>query len=164
MSHRSPSHVSRRLSQAGYTLPEVIIALAAFALMMTGLFASFAYGFANLKATREDLRATQILTGKLEAIRLCNWSQLLSNCPSSFTDYYDPLAGSANRGEVYRGSLSIVLPTNISNSISYRDKMRLVTISVSWDSTARGTTVTHTRQMQTYSALFGIQNYIWGAP
>lgn len=163
MSYQSPSHISRRLSQAGYTLPEVIIAVAAFALMMTGLFASFAYGFANLKATREDLRATQILTGKVEAIRLCNWSQL-SNCPPSFTDYYDPLAGSASKGEVYRGSLSIVIPTNMSNAISYRDKMRLVTISVSWNSSAHGNTVTHTRQMQTYSSFFGIQNYIWGAP
>jgi prepilin-type N-terminal cleavage/methylation domain-containing protein len=150
-------------STRAYTLPEVMISVAIFAIMMGSLFAGFSYGFASIKATREDLRATQILTGKVEAIRLCTWGQL-SNCPSSFVDYYDPQAAAGGRGTVYSGTIGITLPTNISNSISYRDKMRLVNVSISWTNSSRGNAPLHRRNVQTLSALNGMQNYIWGIP
>jgi prepilin-type N-terminal cleavage/methylation domain-containing protein len=159
--HRKPRLQNLSHSTRAYTLPEVMMSVAIFAIMMSSLFAGFSYGFANIKATREDLRATQILTGKMEALRLCTWNQL-SNCPSSFVEYYDPLAGTTNNGAVYSGTIITAVPTNIDNSISYRDKMRLITITVSWTTSTRGSAITHSRQMQTYSAFYGLQNYIWG--
>ena len=155
----SPQNIPR--SRHAYSLPEVLVSVAIFGIMVSSLFAGFSYGFANVKATREDLRATQILTGKMEAIRLCTWSQL-SNCPSSFSDCYDPLAATGSKGAVYTGTIVIITPTNISNSVSYRDKMRLVTVSISWTGSTGGNPVTHSRQMQTFSAFDGMQNYIWG--
>ena len=48
-------------SQAAYTLAEVIISVFLLATMAVSLFSALSYGFSNVQADREDLRATQIL-------------------------------------------------------------------------------------------------------
>ncbi len=160
---RHPAQKSRGSIRA-YTLPEVIISVAIFATMVGSLFAGFACGFSNIKSTRENLRATQILTGKLEAIRLCTWSQL-SNCPASFVEYYDPVGmTNSTQGTVYTGAININAATNIGNgnAVKYKDDIRLVTVSVAWTSSSGRQTLSHSRMVQTFSARNGMQNYTWG--
>lgn len=66
-----------------FTLVETLVAMAILTMMALSLYAGLSSGFLILKTTREELRATQVLAQKMEAIRLCTWSQL-SNCPTSF--------------------------------------------------------------------------------
>ena len=147
--------------KAGYTLAEVMVATAITATMVVSLFAGLSFGFARIETTREDLRATQILAQKLEAIRLCTWTEL-SNCPTAFQENYNPLGTTnSSTGVTYYGTMAITIPTNIPNSVSYKNDMRLITVTLTWTNES-GSSVVHTRQMQTEAASHGIHNYIWG--
>ena len=145
------------------TLVEVLMSGGILAIMATSLCAAFISGFASIKTTREELRATQIMTQKLEAIRLCTWAQL-SNCPTSFQEYYDPLGiPNSTAGTLYEGTFSTTgVATNIPSSVSYKDRLHLITLTVTWTNYINNSPIIHTRQMQTLSAYNGLQNYIWG--
>jgi len=146
-----------------YTLVEVLWAIAIASIAAAVLFVGFDNGFAILRTTREDLRATQILMQKTEAIRLMTWKQL-SNCPTRFQEYYNPSGVSSNAGgTLYFGTISpLGAATNIPNTVSYRGDLRLVTVTVLWTNYIGSNTVPHFRQMQTLSALSGMQNYLYG--
>jgi prepilin-type N-terminal cleavage/methylation domain-containing protein len=152
-----------RRQRAGFTLAEIMVSVAILAVMVVTVFSGFTLGWAVIRTSREDLRATQILTQKIESIRLLTWDEL-SLCPTSFAEVYNPSSQSTNgSGTVYNGSITIGPPTNIPNSVSYRDQVKLITVSVTWTSYGSGgVPVAHSRQMQTLSALNGMQNYIWG--
>jgi len=124
-------------------------------------YAALASGFALVQTTRDDLRATQVLMQKVEAVRLCTWTEL-SNF--SFQEAYDPL-GATNQsgGTQFLGTVVTNLSSVIPNSSSYAGNMRLVTVTVSWTNYHGTTPIAHTRQMQTQVARYGLQNYIWGA-
>lgn len=146
---------------AGYTLVEVLCAVLIAAIAATVLFVGFDNGFAILRTTREDLRATQILMQKTEAIRLCTWQQL-SNCPTTFKESYYP-TGTTNAGTLYWGTLSTTaVATNVPDSASYKGNLHLITIKLAWTNYVGSKLVSHTRQMQTLSAKYGMQNYLFG--
>lgn len=129
------------------------------ATMFASIYAGLAWGFANVQANRANLRATQILLRKAEAIRLCPFDQITSSTynPPTFTEYFDPKDQSAGGGGiVYSGSFSASVPPVGSIPDSYRANMLLVTIGVSWTS---GRTP-HSRSLQTYVARKGIQDYV----
>src|SRR5512133_17045 len=87
-----------------YTVPEVLIASLTLAIVASAFYAALSSGFLVTQSAREDLRATQILTQKLEGLRLCTWSEL---CAYTFQESYDPLA-TTNRanGVVYSGTVT----------------------------------------------------------
>lgn len=144
-------------------MAEVVIGVAILAIMVVTVFSGYTMGWALIHTARDDLRATQILTQKIESIRLLTWSQLTNDCPNAFIDYYNPSGASSNAlGTVYYGTISVTPPTNILWFVSYRKQVRLVTVGVSWTNLYGQTPVAHHRQMQTLSALNGMQNYIWG--
>lgn len=147
--------------QAGYTLVEVLCSVLIVAVVVSVLFYGFDNGFAILRTTREDLRATQILMQKTEAIRLMTWKQL-SNCPTAFQEYYYPSGTASNApGSLYWGTISATAPaTNIPDSVAYKGALHLVTITLVWTNYAGSRSVSHSRQMQTLSALSGMQNYL----
>jgi len=145
-----------------WTLPEVIVTVAVLAIVLVSLFAGFSYGFSVIRATREDLRATQILTQKIEAIRLCTWVQLTTQCPATFQDTY-VTAGGTNSGLIYYGTISQATNPNLPSG--YQDQVKLITVSVTWKTPGTGPddpSITHTRSMQTQSAMYGLQNYLFG--
>jgi prepilin-type N-terminal cleavage/methylation domain-containing protein len=146
----------------GYTLVEVIMGVAIMAVVLAALFGGLISGFAIINTSRQDLRATQILTQKTEAIRLCTWSQLAS-LPASFQEYYYP-PGTTNgtAGILYYGKIAIGTPTMIPNTVSYQSNIDQVTISVVWTNFLEGHPVVHSRQIQTLVSLNGIQNYVYG--
>ncbi len=147
----------------GATLVEILVAVAVLAIMMVIFFAGITGGYAIINTFRQDLRATQILTQKTEAIRLCTWSQL-NSLPQSFTDYYYSL-GTTNStaNTTYKGTISVGAATNIPNTVSYYANVKLVTVSVVWTNNFGGHPVVHNRQMQTVAAYYGLVNYIYGA-
>jgi len=157
------SEAARRKRQDAHSLVEVAIASVLISVMVISLYGAFASGFATIQASREELRATQILQQQLEAVRLCSWSQL-SNCPIRFVDYYNPYATNvSNKGLAYGGVIGVSPATNLPASALYSSNMVLITVSVSWTNFNGARATTQTRQMQTQAALYGLQNYIWGA-
>jgi hypothetical protein len=146
--------------QAAFTVAEVAVAVFVLGTIGGGFCLALTSGFSMLQTTREDLRATQILMQKIEAVRLCTWSQL-SNF--SFSESYDPLNGTNQAaGAVYFGNVSIGPATSIPNTASYAPNVCQVTVNLNWTNYSKGTAIPHTRQMQTQVARYGLQNYVWG--
>jgi prepilin-type N-terminal cleavage/methylation domain-containing protein len=152
----------KRGATAAFTLLEVMAALAIGLIMISVLFVGIQQGTFVLSNSREDLRATQVLLQKAEAIRLLTWPEL-SNCPTSFQTAYYPNGATNTPGIVYYGSLSALdTPTNIPSSVSYQTNVHLITVTITWTNSISGTSVPHTRTLMTYSALNGMQNYLYG--
>ncbi len=130
---------------------------------IAALFSAFSNGYAILRLTRDDLRATQILTQKTEAIRLLTWKEL-SNCPTSFQDYFYPpgLTNGTQGTTFYETITPFGDPTNIPTSASYRANIHLITINVAWTNIINQKAVPHLRQTQTMLANDGMQTYIYG--
>lgn len=150
----------------GFTLVEVMASIAVAAIMVSVLFAGFSQGYSILRNTSDDLRATQILMQKTEAFRLFTWQQL-SNCPTTFTEYYNPVGVTNDKaGTIYYGTIDPTgVATNIpNNSVTalYKANIHLITITVNWTNTFSGKQVAHSRQMLTLNAIGGMQNYLFG--
>jgi|ERR1041385_3459441 hypothetical protein len=159
---------------SGFSLIETTVALGVVGLMTVFLYAGFSCGFGMLGMAQEDLRATQILMQQAEAIRLCRWSSL-TNCPISFPTRYDPNSGPASNssgvanrdasraGTVYTCTITTNAASGVPDSAAYKTNMCQVTVTIYWTNYIGKQTVVRSRQMRTYVARYGIQNYIWGA-
>lgn len=155
---------TRQRKANGFTLVEVVCAIAIAAICVSVLFTGFDAGYAILRMTRDDLRATQILLQKTEAIRLFTWQQL-SNAPTSFQEYYYPNGVTNNtQGTLFYGTLNATeSPTSIiPSSIGYVTNIHLVTITVNWTNVFLNGNVPHSRTMQTLNAIQGMQLYLFG--
>ena len=156
----SGNHVS---GCRGYTLVEVLVSTALLGMMMAIFFTGIAGGYAIIDTFRQDLRATQILTQKTEAVRLCTWDQL-NSLPDSFKDYYYSLgATNSTANTVYVGTIDVGSATNVPSSASYQNNIKLVTISIVWTNRFGSQRVVHNRQVQTLVAYYGLVNYIYGS-
>ena len=147
-----------------YTLAEVLISMFVVALMLTSLYAGFSSGFSLVKLARENLRATQILVQKTEAVRIFRWSQVTNSAylPLTFIDYYNPSGTNNNTyGALYQGSVSVAAPSGM--PADYQDRMRAITVTLFWTNTISGSSnvIVRSRQMQTYVARYGMQDYIY---
>jgi len=150
--------IRRRASrrwQAGFSLTEVTVSLGIIGTCVAALFSGFTTGFFTIKMSQENLRATQILLQKAEAIRLQSWDQITNptNIPTTFVDSYDPNSQSSP-GAQYNGTILI---TNCPISSSYSNSMRMVTISVNWQTGS----IDRNRSYTTYVARNGLQVYIY---
>ena len=156
---------NKKRRQQAWSLAEVMISVVILAIVFVSLFVAFSYGFTVIRTTREDLRATQILTQKIEAIRLCTWAQL-ATMPTTFTDTYATIGTTNSSSLIYTGSISQGQNGSLPNGSSgYRDQVKLITVTVTWKTpgiSRNDPAVTHTRSMQTQSAMYGLQNYLFG--
>jgi Tfp pilus assembly protein PilV len=146
-----------------FTLAEVLIAGALVTVIAATLFGAFSMGFTVIQISRDDLRATQIMMQKMEAIRLFTWSQVLNTnyLKPVFQEYYDP-AGvtSGSQGSVYTGFVTATVPTNVASA--YETNMRTITVTLYWTNYNGRKPIIHSRQMQSNVAKNGMQNYVWG--
>jgi type II secretory pathway pseudopilin PulG len=152
--------------RAAYTLVEVMISIFVLSLMTVSLYAGFFSGFEVVRLSRENLRATQILLQKLEAVRLYNWSEINSTnyLKPTFTDYYNPMG--ITNGSVAATYSGFITLSSLSNVVpgDYQNKMVGVTAKVFWTNYVQkpnATALVRSRQMQTYVARYGMQNYIY---
>jgi len=146
-------------AQRAFTITEVLVAVFILGIACISLYAGFATGFLLVDSTRQELRATQILTQKAEALRLCSWSSL-TNFPLSFSESYDPT--STNGGILYVGTVTTNVASVIPNSAAYQSNMCVATINLYWTNYSGTRMFVHNRTSQTLIARYGIQNYIWG--
>lgn len=134
-------------------MTEVMVGVLFTGTAIVALYLAFSSGFQFVQLARENLRAGQILTEKLETIRLYTWDQINTAgfIPTNFTaTFYPP--SQTNSGIVYTGAVTVV---SSSLSESYNTDMRRVDVSVSWLS---GKSL-RTRSMTTMISQYGIQNY-----
>ena len=144
---------------SGFTLVESAVALTIGAIMLTSLYGCFASGFATVKASRENTRATQILLTRMEAIRLCTFDQLTNSVynPRTFTESFDPKDDATRSGgTVYSGTFATSVPAVGTLPDSYRTNMMLVSVTLNWTSGQ----MQHARTMQTYAARDGMAGYV----
>jgi prepilin-type N-terminal cleavage/methylation domain-containing protein len=152
-------HGASSAQQRAFTIAEVMVAVFILGIACISLYAGFASGFMLVDSTRQELRATQILTQKAEVLRLCSWSSL-TNFPLSFSESYDPTSTKA--GVLYVGTVTTDVATVIPGSASYRSNMCTATINLYWTNYMGTQKIVHSRTSQTLIARYGIQNYIWG--
>jgi len=128
-------------------------------IVVVSLFTGVSSGFGLVKLAREDLRATQIMLQRLETLRLYTWSQFTNAAyfsTNNSVEYYDPAGQpTGSGGTVYTVSTAITTNTP---AASYGPDMRQVTVEVSWMSGK----INRKREMSTYVARYGAQNYIYG--
>ena len=137
----------------GFTLIEVIFAVAIVGVLVISLYGSLATSVALVRSCQENERVTQILSEKMDTVRLYNWTQMTNGFVlTNFILGINPLdSGSL---PYYTGRISIV---NAPISESYSSNLLQVTISVDWVS---GGTRPQSRMMNTYVAKYGLQSYI----
>jgi prepilin-type N-terminal cleavage/methylation domain-containing protein len=151
----------------GFSLLEVLVAIAISAIIFAALYRGISATFGMLQTVRENLRATQIMVSRLEGVRLCAWDngQLFSTniVPRTFSDSFYPsgMGGSTNNGATYVGTMTVQQNPSMSPSSSYATNMALVTVTISWTNSNGGQPLAHTRSMSTYVAKYGIQNYVY---
>jgi hypothetical protein len=131
-------------------LTDAVMAIAVLGVVLTSFFACFAFAFGVVKSSRDELRATQILQEKMEAIRLYSWTQLNQNnfVPKTFKE---PLK--TNGPAFFYGTIVI---TNAPLSQVYSTNLRHVIVTLTW------TNENHTwsRSNSTFVSRHGIQNYV----
>ena len=128
--------------------------------MLPTLFAGLASGFSMVQSSREDLRATQILVQRMEAIRLSPYTALSNPAayPTNVSEYYSP-CGQTNGSGGTTYNVSYNWTTGLSSlPPSYRSNLVLVTVTATWNSGKRQ----QSRSMQSYVARYGIQRYVSG--
>ncbi len=159
MKMRLTKKATPRLNQIAFTLVEAMIATALLAILGISLYGGMSSGFALTQASRENLRATQILVERMEGIRLYNWNQVVySNwIPSQFTESYYPLTKAGeSAGITYTGTMSLAscpLPGE------YAQWLRTLTITLNWTSGG----VPRARTLTTFVARDGVQNYVYNS-
>jgi prepilin-type N-terminal cleavage/methylation domain-containing protein len=139
-----------------FTLIEVMIAFLLIGGMALSLYVGMGQGFGVIQLARENLRATQILQEKMEAIRLISWTQLNTSgfVPRNFTAPFYATEQDATDGLIYSGQVII---TDFPFTESYSSDLRMVVAEVTWMS---GNVPRH-RSMRTLVSEYGLQNYIY---
>lgn len=143
-----------------FTLPEVLVSVGIVGTMFVSLYAGVSQGFAIVSASRENLRATQIMLEKLEVMRLYTWDQFNEPgfVPTNFTDKLVPTttAGGTNSGggTTFYGNIAISDPPGATN---YTAGLKQVVITLNWTNG----TLARSRQMRTYVGQNGLQQYVY---
>ena len=155
-----------RVATTAYSLMEVMVAVLLIGVAFVSLYAGFSSGFAVVQLARENLRATQIIVKRMENIRLYRWQQITNKSPvfipRNFTTCYDPdEQATGGGGTRYSGTFTFSNPP-VEIPAEYRGNMLLMTVTVYWtNSFGKTNQVVRSRQMQTYVARYGMQNYVY---
>ena len=138
---------------------EVMVSVAVIGDLLVSLYAGITFGFSQIQISREEERATQILAEKMEIVRLLSWDQVVNlpgYVPTNFSASYS-VANPSNAPAsslIYTGT---VVVTNAPVSENYSNDLRMMVLSLSWQS--RG--LTHRRTMSTMVSRYGLQNYVY---
>lgn len=135
-----------------------MVGIAVTAVMGIALYAGIGVAFSQLRLSRENLRATQILEGKMEIVREYNWDQVANYSgfiPATFTEpFYANNPTNASGNFTYVGTVTV---TNAPVTESYSNDLKMVKIKLTWIS--RG--ITHKRQAFTFVSQYGLQRYVY---
>src|ERR1051325_1656119 len=138
-----------------FTLVEVMLAVVIVGVEFVSLYVAISQGFAVVRSTRENLRATQIMQEQVEILRVLNWDQITTNAsPWNFSASFYP-AGGTNQGLIYSGTVTL---TNAPGPDAYSSDMRLAIVSLSWTN-GENTHAVRNRELRTLVSRYGLHNY-----
>lgn len=123
--------------------------------LVIALYAAIGSSVSWVRNCQENERVTQILTEKLDTIRLYNWDQITGTgfIPTNFVVGVEPLV--TNSTPYYTGRISVaVAPSPLDTQ--YQSNLLQVTVTVDWTAGQRP----QSRSMSTYVAKYGLQSYI----
>ena len=174
-----PGTTPRR--RAGFTLVEVVMGLALIGVCVGGVASGIMFGLKRAKNAQEELRATQIIAEKFEALRLYTWDQLKYAAdfddPEDAADAFDPddphstgdeptdfvtpstftvpfTVGATNTGDlVYSGAFDASMAAV---SETYSNDLIQVTVSLTWPRHG----ATQSCSATTFFSRYGLQNNI----
>jgi type II secretory pathway pseudopilin PulG len=144
--------------EKGYTLVEAVFSFGIFGIVFIALLAGLTWNLSSVKSARETARATQIVTEKLDTIRLYSWDQI--NTPGFIEpQFYVPLYCTNSRSGQGLGVVctGVVTMATAPLTESYRSNMLLIIVDLYWPSTPA---IRHT-QMSTFVSKYGLQGYIY---
>jgi prepilin-type N-terminal cleavage/methylation domain-containing protein len=159
LTQKRDAQVTGQSRQEAFTLIEVVVSVAVLGILLVSLYGGLTFGFSQIQVTREEERATQILSEKMEIARLISWDQLVNlpgYIPTNFTASYS-IANPTNipaGSLIYSGTVTI---TNAPVSENYSNDLKMLVISLAWQS--RG--INHRRAMTTFVSRYGLQNYVY---
>jgi prepilin-type N-terminal cleavage/methylation domain-containing protein len=136
-----------------FSLIEVLFSVVIVGVLVVALYSALASAIPMVRSCQENETVTQILSEKLDTIRLYNWTQINDNrfLPTNFVAGKDPL--NTNSTAYYKGTISIV---EAPISEGYRSNLLQVTVKVDWLSGWRP----QSQSMVTYVSKYGLQTYI----
>jgi prepilin-type N-terminal cleavage/methylation domain-containing protein len=142
-------------SRAAFTLVEVMFAMVIIGFLVVSLYAAIATSASWVRACQENEAVTQILSERLDTIRLYNWDQVTNRSfvQTNFVVGIDPIR--TNSRAYYTGRVDIVHPAPIAES-AYRTNIVQVTVTVNWISGSRP----QTRTMTSFVTQYGIQSFV----
>ena len=143
----------------GFSIAEAVVGMGVVGIVCVALYSGLNGGIGTVRMNRENERATQIMTEKLDTIRLYAWDKVTTAgyIPTTFTKPFNavpPGTFNASPGTIYTGSVDI---TTIELPIAYKPNVRQVTVTLNWTSGS----VARQRSMTTLVAKNGMQNYIY---
>jgi len=146
-------------NEHAFTLVEAMIGVSVMGIALVSLYAAFAFGFMQIRLTRQNLRATQILEERMEMVRLLNWDQVI-NLPGYIPTTFEAPFYATNPTNPPSDSFTYtgtVLVTNAPLTETYASNLRMIRIQVSWSSGG----ITNNRQMTTFVSQYGMQKYVY---
>lgn len=152
-----PARLGARAS--AFTLVETMVGTAVMGMMIVSLYGGFAFGFREVRLTREEERATQILAERMEVVRLFNWDQVINlpgYIPTTFTApfYANNPTNPPSDSFSYTGTVTVTTPTGTE---TYLADLRQIQIQVTWPSGS----ITRSKQMTTFVSQYGLQKYVY---
>ena len=147
-----------RSGRDGFTLAEVLVAMAVIGVMFTTLYSGITQSVALVQTAQETQRAIQIIQDKTETVHLYTWNQINTPgfVPTTFTNWFSPLGTSTNGGVMFTGTLTVT-NASLADNPSYSGDLKQVSVTVTWTSG----NVNHQRQLTTLISHYGLQNYIY---
>jgi hypothetical protein len=135
-----------------------MIGMAMFGVCFAALLTGMTTTVSMTEASRHETRASQILTEKLDTIRLYSWAQITTPgyiAPTFIaTQFATNGIPGARPGIIYTGRVTIA---DAPISEAYKTRLKLVTIEVSWVSGHRPVS----SQMSSFISEYGMQSYIY---
>ncbi len=147
----------QHLGKNAFSIVEALVGSAVLGITFVAFYAGISSGFYMTESGRENLRATQLMVEKFEAVRLYTWDQVTNQgfIPSTFLGNYDFSTTNTNSGSiVYVGTMSV---SNVPGTVSYSNDLRLITVSISW---TQGN-IPKSRTMTTLVTRRGLQQYVY---
>jgi hypothetical protein len=155
------------ITEAGHTYTEFLVVATTLAVVIGAMCVPLSAAFCVVRSTRENLRATQIVMQKAEALHLFNRSQVgEASSPRQplFVQQDDPQGVTGNRGGVeYTGYVSAAPAAGNGPAVAAATP-GAATVTLYWTNYAGGKPIVQTRDIRTRLARNGAPKYIWGAP
>jgi prepilin-type N-terminal cleavage/methylation domain-containing protein len=149
----SASPLRPRARRSAFSLVEVLFAVAIIGVLVTALYAAIGTATSWMRVCQENETATQIMSEKLDTIRLYNWDQITKSngfLLTNFTVGIDPLTNST---PYYTGTLSW---SQAPISETYASSLLLMTVKLTWVSGGR----LQIRSNSTFVTTYGIQELV----